>query len=79
MAEAAAEALAEDPISSIEDQLAAAAMKVLKAHMLLSGVVDQAVRPAVKEFASASLELLEEAVREMGDTALALKAHTCHR
>jgi signal transduction histidine kinase len=57
----------------IEDQLAAAVMKVSKAHLLLSGVVEQAVRPSVKEHATTSLELLEEAVRELRDVAVSLR------
>ena len=69
------EGMSEIEMSSIEDQLAATAMKVSKAHMLLSAVVDQAVRPAAKELAATSLELLEEAVRDLSDIALSLRVH----
>lgn len=60
-------------VPDLGDQLAAATMKVSEAHMLLSGVVDQAVHPSVKDFTSTSIELLEEAMRELRDIALSLR------
>ena len=62
-------------VPDLENQLAAATMKVSEAHMLLSGVVDQAVRPSMREFATTSIELLEEAMRELRDIALSLRTH----
>ena len=59
---------------SIEDRLAAAVMKASQAHMLLTGIVDRALHPPVKELATASLTLLDEAVWELRDVVGTLKA-----
>ena len=58
----------------VEDRLAAATMKVSKAHLLLLGIVDQADNPAVKGIAIRNLALLEDAVAELREVALSLKA-----
>jgi hypothetical protein len=62
-------------VPTIEDQLAAATMKVSEAQMVLFGVVAQEVRPSVKEFATTSLDLLEDAVRELRAVAVSLRTH----
>ncbi len=59
---------------SVEDALATATMKVSQSHLLLTGIVESAVHPEMRSSAQACLETLGEAVSELRDVAVSLRA-----
>ena len=61
-------------VRPIEDALATATMKVSQAHMLMSGVVESAVHPDVQASARTCLVMLEDAVTDLREVALSLRA-----
>ncbi len=49
-------------------------MKVSQSHLLLSGIIDSAVYPPVRASAEECLEMLGDAVTDLRDVAVSLKA-----